>query len=85
MIDRDEGARDVVSMLLAGLDAGKDDETLRQLRAKAVGVGGSNLPKETRQLLETAVLGYLRKNRTLLPRFLLPEKPHGKASVVAPP
>ena len=37
----------------------------------AARVGGSNLPEKTRKLLEGAVLGYLRKNRGLLPRFSL--------------
>ena len=49
-------------------------EAIRQLREKAVGVGGGNLPEKTRKLLEGAVLGYLRKNRGLLPRFSLAER-----------
>ena len=73
MIRADEGSREVVASLSAELEAGKDHETIRQLRAKAVGVGGANLPDKTRKLLEGAVLGYLRKNKGLLPRFLLPD------------
>ena len=80
MVRADEGAREVVAALLAERDAGKDHETLRQLRAKAIGVGGENLPDKTRKLLEGAVLGYLRKNKGLLPRFLLPENPPAAAA-----
>ena len=74
MIREDEFGRDLIAQLVGEADAGRDAEAIRQLREKAVGVGGSNLPEKTRKLLEGAVLGYLRKNRGLLPRFSLVER-----------
>jgi hypothetical protein len=74
MIREDEFGRDLIQQLVGEADAGRDAEAIRQLREKAVGVGGGNLPEKTRKLLEGAVLGYLRKNRGLLPRFSLAER-----------
>jgi len=74
MIREDEFGRDLIAQLVGEADAGRDAEAIRQLREKAVGVGGGNLPEKTRKLLEGGVLGYLRKNRGLLPRFSLAER-----------
>ena len=73
MMARDEGAHEVIDLLLRALDDGKDDATVRQLRSKAVGVGGAGVMGSTRKMLETSAIEFLRKNRALLPRYALPQ------------
>jgi hypothetical protein len=73
LLARDEGANEVIDLLLRALDDGKDDATVRQLRSKAVGVGGAQLMASTRKMLETSAIEFLRKNRALLPRYALPQ------------
>lgn len=73
LIREDDFGRDLIAQLLEERDAGRDPEALRRLRETAVGTNGANLPEKTRKLLEGAVLGYLRKNRGLLPRYSLAE------------
>ena len=75
LLEQDQGARGVVTMLLTELDAGKDDASIRQLRPDAVGDAGDRLDPNTKVVIQTAALSYLRKNRVLLPRFQLPERP----------
>ncbi|KAJ8603908.1 hypothetical protein CTAYLR_009707 [Chrysophaeum taylorii] len=70
----DAAAGEIVETLRKEFKAGKDPATLRLLRSELLGVAGSALPPQTKDLLENAVLGYLRKNRVLLPRFHLPDR-----------
>ncbi|KAJ1459041.1 hypothetical protein M885DRAFT_460321 [Pelagophyceae sp. CCMP2097] len=72
LLQGNDGARAIVEQLLADATT-KDDSTLRDVRAHALGVGGESLPQETKDLLLNAVVGYLRKNRGLLPRYHLPD------------
>ena len=74
LLKTDEGVFDVVDMLLRGFDEGKDDETLNTMRKTTIGAGGANLMPSTKKLIEANVLEFLRKNKGLLTRFLLPER-----------
>jgi len=74
MLKTDEGAFDVADMLLRNFDEGKDNESLVTMRKSAIGAGGCNLMPSTKKLIEANTLEFLRKNKGLLARFLLPER-----------
>jgi adenylate kinase len=78
MLRTDEGAFDVADMLERGAEEGKDDETLNTMRKSAVGPGGSMLMPSTKKLIESSTIEFLRKNKALLPRYLLPERTPGQ-------
>lgn len=61
-------------MLARGVDEGKEDDTLNGLRKAAVGPGGTNLMPSTKKLIEANAVEFLRKNKGVLNRFMLPER-----------
>ena len=77
MLITDEGAFDVSDMLVRGMEEGKDDETLNTTRRNMVGAGGSMLMPSTKKLIEASGIEFLRKNKGVLNRFLLPERTGG--------
>jgi hypothetical protein len=74
MLKTDEGAFDVADMLERGAEEGKDDETLTTMRKSTIGPGGSMLMPSTKKLIESNCIEFLRKNKGLLPRYLLPDR-----------
>mmetsp|Transcript_12238 Transcript_12238/g.25072 ORF Transcript_12238/g.25072 Transcript_12238/m.25072 type:complete len:1447 (+) Transcript_12238:1-4341(+) len=75
LLMNDEGAFDVSDMLVRGMEEeGKDDETLNTTRRNMVGPGGSMLMPSTKKLVEANAIEFLRKNKGVLDRFLLPER-----------
>lgn len=74
----DDASRQLVASLLKELKNNhvgtkSDRAALRRFRTELIGLGGCKLSPATRILVENTVLGYLRKNRALLPRFHIPE------------
>jgi hypothetical protein len=72
LLKTDEGAYEIIDMLVRGAEEGKEDDTLVAMRRSAVGPGGSVLMPSTKKLIETNALEFVRKNKALLPRYLLP-------------
>ena len=77
LLKDDEGCFDVTDMLVRGVEEGKDDDTLNTMRKSSVGPGGSMLMPSTKKLIESSTIEFLRKNKALLPRYLLPERGSG--------
>lgn len=78
MLEHDESAQEVIDMLLRAVDEGRDDDVISQLRSKMIGEGGAKLMASTKKMVEAGALDFLRKNKVLLPRYLLPERGAGK-------
>jgi NADH dehydrogenase FAD-containing subunit len=77
LLGNDEGAFDVSDMIVRGVEEGKDDETLNTTRRNMVGPGGNMLMPSTKKLIEANAIEFLRKNKAVLNRYLLPERQAG--------
>ncbi|CAM9236745.1 unnamed protein product [Chrysoparadoxa australica] len=69
----DETAIELLTALKKGIEDGQDDTWLAVSIRTAVGAGGSNIAESTRKIIEGRTLDFVRKNKALLPTFLLAE------------